>query len=1789
MNKILKKILLTTLILVTLCITKQNIVNGVGFVYQAWADDGGSLYFRTFTAPHPSVLSAYRGYTKTEPTLTTSISPTGWFYNYKDTSTAGRTSKWAIALANKTNKDAFTNDKPTVGAFSTRKLIFHTIQTSTYGGSGKYKYTIVNQNNALTSSLNSIPNIYGDASASSKTGFSTNSNYASSIITSIDESYGQTSLYRMTLLAVSIGDSNPVYVADRVLNSGTVNRLKTNILPTGIRYKNKTYNNSVFVSQALGYADTQAGENSGNWANSGVTIAENPEMFDRYGGWQGGTLGTSDSDKKALGSALNLYDNILMFPTEVSRYITVKHINIGTDQTVTQSNRSNVVKTDPDNEDIKTQQSYSKEGHGTYLGYNMVTGDTSSKAESNMKSQAGNGIANKGDTCTVNAYSGTKDQYVIVEMYYNNEPPPPEQGDTMTVISRHVIYNEDNSEIVKVVTGDEKQITTGNTTVGYKSDIGNVDGNTVTYTGYYEVVDDDATIPESMSGTTSGQQCTVSFAAGKDIVYVNFKYKVKIVQTRTIYIRDICYSSTGIVMYTSLRSETINTNETKTVSYKGNEFSPTGNPNDKYNYVGYIALYDKAMPSCYAYVDKSSYTVNGAKVKTGACINFMYQKNGITEIPLGSPKQTDEGHLNIADSGDPDKIYGNGINNDFSVIQSTPILSVPCGENIRIGMKDLRKYYIAGIRMEEKIEESKEGGILEKFKNWLNLNDDLDLLLDNNNSYHMTFKTLHVMLVVVVDVNHPLDFTRTKITPYYDRYNFVIPYKYIKYELKNAAIYELKQSEIYTPDGNNSNQTYGNKILDSAVFQVINKKYGGSGYDVDYNKDNVEFVVARSGSDLVKVLDIKAEATFTITSGLLDKMPTNIINSINEETLEETNYEDISSSRIIAGPTSIISTSLLGFFANNALSDDGDSGIISNITSILGNGSTDAVILEIIPAYTNVSTERKTFWEAVGTITKCGLGTVSSLLGIDFLNWVQSCEDVPQAIQGLINWYKSLRKTAVYVYKAYGLDGKEKFYVGNIGETLLPGTVIRKEIDDKRIIEKTFTLGTSSRNSILKLKGTGIDEDIAKTRTIFRSALTLLDDLARTWGTTILELFGADSLISQRRVSDLNFTLKSGGGNIITSTLNIPRKFNYLFDGWVCVYDGYSGMSITDSGKDVYINGFGNKIQAFSDSPQNYIKDTIKLSTVGADDSDKRVNGVRSFSEVTTYIGAKMTGSEDTFIDNIFWSNLNIIGFKNVFTYNKSEISMNHNVYNKKADAVNVYTPVKLYVSDPETDDDKLISQISDAMPPTILNNNQFYFYISPEDYNGVYGPLNKDKINKYIEKYILILSFDAEKITYGNTSNFRSENDVKAGNKLEILNDSIYYESGTKKIKVTIKADGELNGAQAYVVRAIAKNMTSSLFTEGYKLTYEDFFDIRSNICNTIKDITANDGPVYYDEKITTIESEVVDRLYDFRVTDVKDIDWKDIFRTTNSSSHSKIAYYTGLRKYNLVSGMLKRTKAEVGNILNRTLPIGPYKSTDSTYVKAPKMGYRISFDIKLSGEYSEEADPIGGGLIRDINITPKFYYIKKDGTGYNNTIDLYYKNDSGKYITIDNYALNYTPKDGIRLLSEPDEDNKLSDKVQLLGSPIKLTLKPATMTTGYIDGDYQTYYGEYKLPNSTIAVPSGAVLNETNKLKDGYIGVIFEIKSKFKYSGTIYNLNYSQNMDRDTDIVYNPHTPEACNSSQWEYEGYLKQQYNKKFASAKLQLEKGIWQIDRATYDQIKGTVVLFDLDARASSDFD
>lgn len=538
----------------------------------------------------------------------------------------------------------------------------------------------------------------------------------------------------------------------------------------------------------------------------------------------------------------------------------------------------------------------------------------------------------------------------------------------------------------------------------------------------------------------------------------------------------------------------------------------------------------------------------------------------------------------------------------------------------------------------------------------------------------------------------------------------------------------------------------------------------------------------------------------------------------------------------------------------------------------------------------------------------------------------------------------------------------------------------------------------------------------------------------------------------------------------------------------------------------------------------------------------------------------------------------------------KQKTNADYNNKNPNSEEFNVYTP--LVVSATVNQDITIIDQSSTGEYNKdnidVIQANSTFTINFKNDRDKVYKTSGLyDFTSRYKQFTYIKFEFAVSNVKYVGAEGYeRSYGSVEANKWIG----PIYGERITV-VPYLNTTQGESVTDQKYNYYVVAAAVNTSKSWTNLLLAYintslddlenQSIIDTLTNPCG----YEGKDKLSYYaDTKGTLI---IVNRMYDFRVTDLKDLDWKKVFRNNESyvNQHSGIAYYSGLNKWNTknptkYNEIIGRTSYEIGTSPSRVLPIGPYKNTDTSYIYAPKLGYRFSFDLKVTGTSNSD---------KYVKINPSFYYISKDGKTYYDEyksslgkegIYLFYKNSSGKYIRVgasnDKYQIQFTPNDGYRSLVQTDARN-LSSRVITLGSLTELKLKLQDTSTISANESSITYYGEYKLPNSIIAVRvnKNGTYDINKPLTDGYIGVVFNIQA-IESSGV--SLVYGKN-------AYNG----KKNTSQWDYEGYLGISKPGEEYSTTLRLEKGTWKIDNAMYNKIKGTVILYDVDSKASNDFD
>lgn len=607
----------------------------------------------------------------------------------------------------------------------------------------------------------------------------------------------------------------------------------------------------------------------------------------------------------------------------------------------------------------------------------------------------------------------------------------------------------------------------------------------------------------------------------------------------------------------------------------------------------------------------------------------------------------------------------------------------------------------------------------------------------------------------------------------------------------------------------------------------------------------------------------------------------------------------------------------------------------------------------------------------------------------------------------------------------------------------------------------------------------------------------------------------------------------------------------------------------------------------------------------------EKTNGIRALAGEAKYEAQVVIGQKeaDKIEDTIYYSDQSSDEGTVIFKLKTTELSEMFKFDTTATTAeekyehttpINIYTPITVSAK-LETNTNQIVNQtqneeLHDSM---IQLNTAFTINLAN---NAVSPEYNIENTNKYSGGYYVKFDFDVHNVSV-NGSKYNNGNRISAGTWIGLI------PKKNGKAYITAQAYGNIGDTgldmvsednSSYTVRAVAYNVTElmlnrSIRFESLKKMIEDTSDLKEQVFN----ICIN--PSYFAEE--TYDVIIINRAFDFKVTDLKDVNWKSVFRktaTSNTNAHRGIVYHAGSTKWNTntdkSNDIVHRTSSEIGRSPTRILPLGPYKNTNTTYIKAPKMGYRFSFDFKVTGSYYDSE-----GNVRDYKkayIATKFYYISKDGKKYLKEYDgksegiyLFYRTSDGRYVRIDenggNYNLTFTPNDGYRYVQDTDTFT-LSKKAVSLGNLRNLTLTHE-MATVAPNGAIITYYGEYKLPNSTIAVEvdKNGTYNINEPLQDGYIGVVFDIvayagKAKIEDKIEEIELSYSKNTKEN-----------KPNTSQWDYEGFLGYtnygEYVPEDNPIKLKLEEGTWLINDEVYNEIKGSVMLYDLDERAAADYE
>lgn len=577
---------------------------------------------------------------------------------------------------------------------------------------------------------------------------------------------------------------------------------------------------------------------------------------------------------------------------------------------------------------------------------------------------------------------------------------------------------------------------------------------------------------------------------------------------------------------------------------------------------------------------------------------------------------------------------------------------------------------------------------------------------------------------------------------------------------------------------------------------------------------------------------------------------------------------------------------------------------------------------------------------------------------------------------------------------------------------------------------------------------------------------------------------------------------------------------------------------------------------------------------------------------------------------------------KYTFTFEKVKDGVsdgtNNNVshtWNTNSTSINIYTPLDVNNVKIKSDSSTMVNH-SDNKDATQIQKGSTFTINPKEKATFNYPGAGVIDTSKYAKGYILVFDFGVNDKAPGTQFEIGA-NDVftgtvtgdinQANNSFKIMGitynepDNSNYNNSTGNAFKT-----EMESTDITTTTKTSGNTT--ITSSGIKYKYKEYIDngsigqikVNQNACgkniytSLIPGVSVKEGAYYrVVHKVTTIN---IGRIYGFRVTDCSDVNWKNVFRNSSGdvvNSVTGTVYFSGKKVYDYLTNSMQSAKDARG--ATNILPLAPYKSTTTTYIQAPKLGYRISFDLKTSGYY--DYVNAAANAQRKVTIQPSYYFINKDGSGYTSDIELYYKNKSGKYVRFENsgYSISFTPNDGYRHTFDDSNTSYkfntdiMSDKLLTLNISKVYELYSGNgkdsrgmMAIDTANNDsVQVWFGEFKLPNSTIAIKKGGNVNQP--LTDGYIGVKFDIKCIDEKSGITLDYNH-ENTAADKDS--------KTNTTQWDYDEYLGYTgIGKTFdQDIPLQLEKGTWHINsQDEWNKIKGTVILYDADNRAADDFE
>ncbi len=294
-----------------------------------------------------------------------------------------------------------------------------------------------------------------------------------------------------------------------------------------------------------------------------------------------------------------------------------------------------------------------------------------------------------------------------------------------------------------------------------------------------------------------------------------------------------------------------------------------------------------------------------------------------------------------------------------------------------------------------------------------------------------------------------------------------------------------------------------------------------------------------------------------------------------------------------------------------------------------------------------------------------------------------------------------------------------------------------------------------------------------------------------------------------------------------------------------------------------------------------------------------------------------------------------------------------------------------------------------------------------------------------------------------------------------------------------------------------------------------------------------------------------IVGRLFDFAITHVGDIQWRNVYQKLSS------VYFTSgqMGKNGLQSGRGARSGFQ-GGIWPYTLPIMPGKHPLKGFSEASvKAGYPIRFSVKTMGDFYGPEDMI--------YVEPSFYRIDPT-TKTREPVDVYYRLD-GRYVLVgsaaDTWQHSTILQNGRQELSTQDVLKTLDvfnqlgpaqtgqtgnqylkstlastyvckPKSALLSSALRVfiggfdnagggagsgALLPPGVNPDLVTASAQMWFGEYILPDSAVFVKKGADLQAAYRqgldptFRSGFLAVNFQLSAHHNMDLSAPQLLYS------------------------------------------------------------------------------